>query len=373
MKHLLTLLTCIFIINAGLAQQCTNDNVTTLPGKWLTGMKGDHDHTAADVIKERAILDNIARIIRSNFTWQPVGGDITTGNAYSIRGLDYRPKPIRKIGNTYSTFIFFQHYFCVNGKIDKDDFYDQVTVSINTIPFKFERSFFVSKKDAMGYDIEKDPETDVYDFSETIPEIINGEYNFSRDKTNNNANGERHFITSYRMLLKQGQLPFVAMTKKEYYEKNKILHQKAIEAGEAEKAKLVLLAKSSGNNRDVEYKESGIKVYRDWVTKIDEQLNSKTPEELSRPAFFGEEYGAYIEKNTADNHKSYVIKPNLACYNATLPKYAPQVITIELLYQYSKASRRADNIYADENFYKELERIHIVDLLSEKLKPMLVY
>jgi hypothetical protein len=86
----------------GFAQECINENVSSIPGKWKQGMKGASDHSAADMVKEKAIMEDVMQFMHANLKWTPVGGDITFNNIYSINGQDYRPKPIVKIFSTIS-------------------------------------------------------------------------------------------------------------------------------------------------------------------------------------------------------------------------------------------------------------------------------
>lgn len=365
MKKILVIVSLVMYNLAAFSQDCTKENVTQIPGKWKPGLKGDSDHSAADMVKEKALMDDLIKMIRANFTWSPVGGVINYGNAYSIRGLDYRPLPVIKICNQYYPYITYQHYFCSNGKIFLEDYVTKLTATINDLPFKFQYTFFKSKKDKLGYDIDKDPETDKYDMIENLPKVRNGmvEYNkYFSDSNDDDLGG------SYRILTKPGLLPYVVMSKKENYEKWKINHLKSIEEAEVYKQKLVAAA---ADKRQIEMKDQEIEYYKNIIGKIEEILSSKTAEELARPAFNEEKFGNYYEASTRGDRHLYIIKPNLSYYNNTLPKSSPQVITICFSY-YCTVDRDGERHYADEAFYNEMARIKIVDLLTAKLQPLIV-
>jgi hypothetical protein len=368
MKKILIIVSLVLINLTVFSQDCTKENVSQIPGKWKPGMKGDADHSSADMVREKALMDDIIKTIRASFTWSPIGGDISYGNVYSIRGLDYRPLPVIKICNQYSPYIFYQHYFCSNGKIFFEDYVIRVEANINDLPFKFPYTIFKSKKDKLGYDIDKDPETDKYGTIQNLPKLKNGVIIYNKTNSGSNDDDDNG---SYRILTKPGLLPYVVMTKKEFYEKWKINHLKTIEEYEVVKQKYVEAAKTTGDKRDVEMQESLIEVIKNYISKIDEFLSSKTPDELAKPAFVGEQFGEYYEASTRQDSHLYIIKPNLSYYNNALPKSSPQVVTISFSYV-CNIDRDGEKHYADEAFYNELARIKIVDLLTAKLQPLIV-
>jgi hypothetical protein len=359
MKKIIILIGLVFFQLAIIAQNCTDENVSTIPGKWKPAMKGASDHSAADMAKEKVLMDDVIQTIRTNFTWQPVGGEISYGNAYSIRGLDYRPLPVIKICNQYHPFIFFQHYFCAAGKINREDYAVSVTAFVNYVPFKFPYTFFESKKDKLGYDIEKDPETNKYDFVDYLPEVKNNIIEYKKNEAN-----------IYRILTKHGQLPFMPMSKKEYYENWKIKYAKTNERNEATKLKYAQATDIPDSKQEVDLYNGQIAVVDGYISKIDAILTSKTAAELAMPAFNGEESGEYFESSTKGDAHQYVIKPNLAYYNNTLPKSSPQVIALNFSFSFS-TDKYGDKHYADEAFYNELERVKIIDVLTAKLQPLI--
>jgi hypothetical protein len=369
MKKALITISMVLFYLSGFSQECTKENVSRIPGKWKAGMPGASVHTAADNLKEKTLALDIIKTIRTNLTWSPVGGDITYGVVYGIRDDDYRPLPLIKACNRYAADIMYQHYFCSEGRINLEDFAIIVTATINDIPFQFPETFFKSRKDKLGYDTDTDPDTDKYTSIAKLPKTKDGMFEFTEPDQFGSGGGQ-DMVYRYRVLTKPGQMPYSVMSKKEYYEKSKIKHYQNIAEHEKRKIKAAESDKIAGNTRGVESEDRSIAYEQGQINKIDEQLNSRTAAELAAPAFNGEESGEYYEANTKQSTHRYIIKPNLAYYNFKLPKTSPQVITLCFRYRQS-TDKYGDITYADEVFYKELERIKILDLLTVKLQPLI--
>jgi hypothetical protein len=353
------------------AQECTDANVLSIPGKWKPGAKGASDHSPAEMGKEKAIMEEVNQFMRSKLNWQPVGGDITYNNVYSLTGLDYRPAKIKKLTNTYNSYLFFQHYFCAGGKINREDFYIIFKVIFNDLPFTFSESFFVAQKDANGYDMGEDPGTDKYAFTASLPiERKNGVIDYIKDDFDGTGKSPGT-IYRFRMLTRQSKLPYTVMSKKEYYEKWKVKYNKLIAGLESGRSKVTQLDKLSGNSSATELLNKEIDVYKGWIGKMNEILTSKTLEQLSKPAFSTEEWGNYFETNMNENKQPlfYVLKPNIEYYDEKLPRPSPQVITISFRYTMNEDKNGAQT-YVDESFYKAIENSKLIDLLTDKLKPL---
>jgi hypothetical protein len=100
-------------------------------------------------------------------------------------------------------------------------------------------------------------------------------------------------------------------------------------------------------------------------------LKTKSDKQLAQPAFEGEQEGLYFESLEASVYKAYIVKPNLAYYNSNTSKNNPQVITICQRY-ISRKDDQGKISYADEDFFRALEKMKVFDLLTEKLKPLIV-
>jgi hypothetical protein len=366
MKKILILIGFLLFRLVIVAQNCTHEYVTNLPGKWTPGMKGEVNRSAADLAKEKGLMDDIVQTVRSSFAWVPVGGEIVYGNSYGSRGLDHRPLPVIRICHQYHPYIVFQRYFCGYGKVQLDDFIVEVNASINDLPFDFSKTFFRSKTDKSGNVIQEDPETDMYEYIENLPAEKNGMIEYTKTVFGASTGGD--ITTKYRILTKPGQLPYHILSKKENYEKRKIERYKNIE--EYEDAKIKAAAQGTADKTFIELQDKKIAQEKTWIDKMDEILSSKNSEELAKPAFMGEDFGEYYEVGKANRSLNYIITPNLAYYNNQLPKSSPQVITIRYTYKCT-TDKYGDKTYADEAFYNELERIKIMDLLTAKLQPLI--
>jgi hypothetical protein len=158
------------------------------------------------------------------------------------------------------------------------------------------------------------------------------------------------------------------MSKKEFYEKWRKKYQIEIENIEAKNKEL------AGNDQlkdllklNNQLKES----YQNYIDRIDGLLKTKSAEDLAKPAFEGEQEGLYFESLESSVYKAYIVKPNLAYYNSNTSKNNPQVITI--CQEYASARDDQGKIsYADEEFFRALEKMNIFDFLTEKLKPLIV-
>jgi hypothetical protein len=91
----------------------------------------------------------------------------------------------------------------------------------------------------------------------------------------------------------------------------------------------------------------------------------------AQPAFEGEQEGEYFVSLQASVYKAYIVKLNYSCYNSKLPKSSPQDITIIQYYGMDKDDN-GNRFYSCEKFYKALNSMKIFDLLTQKLKPMIV-
>jgi hypothetical protein len=163
------------------------------------------------------------------------------------------------------------------------------------------------------------------------------------------------------------------MSKKEFYEKWKIKYQRELTNQEAEKLKLSKeLAGNPYLAQSLEAHDQYISLYKNYINKIDEILKTRSAEELSQPAFEGEEQGEYFASRQAPDYlRAFIVKPNHDYFNNKLPKSSPQIITIQQRYGMDK-DENGNKQYSDENFYKALEKMKIFDFLTEKLKPLIV-
>ncbi len=361
-----------------IAQTCTGKDLTTIAGTWKQSpqLKARNMPATELIPKEKMICDKILELIRSNFKYTPLGGDIFYDNVYNMDAYNSpRSSYLKATGYAYQTGISFLQYACNSGRLEHTPgsllF---LHVKMNDIPGQFDHSFFVSRMDKEGIALDKDPENDLYGLSHELPDGKKPYWDYTEDKMDANGNYENHLIDQYRMLYKPGKLPFISMNKKEYYEKWKKYYLLTMKYKEA----LI-----DANAADYKKMEGGGKVMEEmkkmargedmFVNKIDAILGSKSAEALARPAIAGEEQGEYFDGAVpGSDNTEYIIKPNPAYHNAKLPLNAPQVITIHLNYFKHKDTADGEWKYHADGVYKELQRMKIWELLTENLQSIIV-
>ncbi|MGZ3750297.1 MAG: hypothetical protein ACXVB0_13240 [Mucilaginibacter sp.] len=356
---------CLLIICSAIhAQDCTDDNLAVLPGKWISRSGwGAVQDSKADELREKPIADAVIENIRKNFPWTVIGGDITTGTFGS--GDDRRAIPMRKICKSYSADVYFNPYGCNAGKTFHEESISALSIHFNRLPFDFDHSFYMSGPNATDRDT--DPETDIYAILNWLPDVKDGYFDYIQDHVDGTGSNSGK-IYRYRTLVKFGKLPYSVMSKKEFYEKWKIKHSieiKSIEAKNKELAGNTLagdLLKLNNQMKDL---------YQNYVDRIDGILKTKSAEELAQPAYEGEQEGEYFESLEASVYKAYIVKPNYAYYSVKVSKNSPQLITIVHVYGMGKDDD-GNRTYLDEKFYKALEKMKIFDFLTERLKPLIV-
>lgn len=360
----------ILLCDKNYAQDCTDANVAGLPGKWKLLPGSFFNQSKADVLKEKPVADEVIESIRKYLPWSIVGGDIS----YETCGLhnDARPISISNICNLFDAEIYFEPYYCNAGKITHGSGISSLTTRFNGLLFDFGYSLYTpGPNDTQG---DKDPGIDRYAVLRWLPEVKDGYFDYIQDNVDGTGNTPGK-IYRYRTIFKPGKLPYSLMSKKEFYEKWKILHQIEITKIEADKVKFSKDTALSGSpylSQTLELFDQNIGLYKNYINKIDGFLKTRSAEELSQPAFEGEQLGEYFESRQAPGYlRSYIVKLNVAYFNNKLPKSSPQIITI--IQQYGlDIDDNGNKHYSDENFYKALEKMKIFDFLTEKLKPLIV-
>jgi len=381
MKCLTVTLYLYLVLMNATAQDCSSENVQALPGKWKPAMKGSTDHTAADMVKERALLSGIIQTLQNNFTWKLQGGDITFNDHVFSNSFSNNPMPFWKQTNASEAYIFFQHYFCSSGKVYREDYFTQLGVLVNQYPFKFSESFFIPKVDANG-NREEDPETNSYLLSSTLPNFKDGYWEFYQTLINgnkrytNSLNNIGTVSVIYRIISKPGAVPYLVMTKKEYYEGWIAKYHNTIAGYDKQ---IALFRNSTDPNLEAEDRRKNIELDESLKKSVVDKLNalaallkSKTTDELLKPAISGEEEGVFYATIQDPYTQYYVLKPNYVYYDSKAPKWKPQLFTIVFRTgdMYNGQARNTAS-EPDKNFVMELKRMGAIDLLTQYLQPML--
>lgn len=373
MNKIIFILTLFFLYQTGLAQKCTGqDDLSKLSGAWKLSAAGEMSQSAADVSKEKLVLENIQQIIRSHFKWAPLGGDIFYSMYFPAR---WTILPLTKICNVYGTELHFLDFQCIEGRLKHNETPTWFYVDVNKTPFEFKESFFVSRLSKEGSRIDDDPETDVYAFLPEIPDAKGSWYDYTADGFSGGGDMmENHSGSAFRVLHKKDALPFCAMPKKEYYQKWKIYYRQQMKQKELViEAMAADYGKTAGGVKMLEDARKMARADEIFVSRIDTMLLTKSAEALSLPAMRGEELGEFYDTAGARQcHRDFVIKPKLAYYHTNLPKSSPQLITLHFTYAYTLNAQKSERRYSEAGFVAELQRINIMNLLAEKLQPVII-
>jgi hypothetical protein len=371
-KQLFFAISLLMFCITNYAQQCDDAMLDTLHGKWKTLIPGSipSSITKSDVQKERLTMQGVTEIIRKNIPDMPISGNIGYGTFWESD--DHRPTPIIKICDSYYTYISYMQFRCYVGKLGGDnDFGDASNfyTIFNDLPFRFDNSFYAHGPKGTDHDI--DPLTDVYAILRSLPVVKDDYFDYIKADGSGNSTGN---VSRYRTITKPGRLPYTVVNKKEYYEKWYHKYDVQIEDMEAQNEKFRKeLAGSDQLEGMLKGNNQFIGIYQNYIDRINNILKTKSAEAIAQPAYEGEDLGQYFESRQADGClRSFVVKPNFAYYNYTLKNTtAPQLITLDYKY-YQDADAFGNKRYNCPKFYKSLQNMNIFDLLTEKLRLLIV-
>ena len=367
MKNIIFVGFLLLICFTNYGQLCNGVKLDTMHGKWIYINNDPTTHESKqEILKEKQYMDGVNELAKKNINWVPVGGDI--GYEVVWVGEGRRPKQLTKITNSFYSNFEFKQFDCEMGKIIHAYGVAVLFKTIfNDLPFEFDHSFYTPGSNANDLDV--DPGTDLYAILHWLPEVKDGYFDYIQDDIDGTGNNADGFVNRYRTIVKKGKLPYLLMSKKEFYEKWKIKLKIEVEVMEAKNNELA----ASPQFKDILKLNNQLKaISQNYINKINEILKNKTDKELSKPAFEGEQEGEYFESIEASVYKAYIVKPNYAYYNYNLNnKSSPQVITYCLRYRTGK-NQQGIREYADPLFYNALEKMKIFDLITEKLSPLIV-
>jgi hypothetical protein len=367
-----TILTgCLLILAfTNYAQICNGVNLDTMHGTWKI-IPGGVVQTGSkqDLIRAKLNMESANAIIRKNWKWVPVGGDIFYGSFLVDR--DAYPDSVIKIWQQYTTTIDFRQFKCTyDHKIGHESVATIFSVRFNDLAFKFDLSFYTPGPNAKETGM--DPGTDVYAALHWLPEVKDGYFDYLDDRVDGTGNNAEGYVYKYRTIIKSGKLPYLLMSKKEYYEKWKKKYQIEIEVLEAQKIWVKKQMPGDGSKDILKVADERIAQTQGFRDLVDEILKNKSAEQLAQPAYGGEEYGEYYESLEASKFKSFIVKPNIDYYNRKFTdKSSPQTITLYMRYAVGK-DEQGNKVYWDKDFYNALQEIKLFDLLAEKLRPFIV-
>jgi hypothetical protein len=378
-KKIAIILVIIVIHQKAPSQDCAGKDLSKMTGSWKQNpLVNPKDPRRPDLLaKEKVICNNILDLIRSNFKAEPIGGDLFYSHpdgCLSATAATTQEYPISANLKTapflYGPSFDMLRFDCDHGKLGHIPaalLYMYITINQIPVPFRFSESFFVSRMDVNGNNIEKDPQTDRYGFAPVLPEQNQTYLDYTNDQIDGNGNYENHVVDRYRMIFKTGLFPFLPMTKKEYYQKWKKKYLQTMKAkDEVIDAKAGEVKNISGGDKILQQLRQEAHYSETKVQKIDAILNAKLEQQLAMTAIAGEEQGEYYEQIAPNtDHAVYIIKANPAYHNPALPLYAPQLISIHYHYYFGKQNQIDDYRYDAQSVYRELERMNVFDLLTK--------
>jgi hypothetical protein len=292
MKSLI-LFVIIFFSFHSLAQDCTKELLAQKPGTWKVGMKGSiAGVTATDLVKEKAVLADIHKMVSSNYS--PTGCQLLYATAfgkYPLIGQTY-------IADPYSYSMYILRYLCDRNSEDKSKYYVDIstptTVNIvaNSIPFL--SILYAANLPADHFR--------GYLLLEERPVKKDGYYLLSKEKVD-----PKKEIVEYRCLITYNDtLPFTYLTRKEYL----LIQKKRLE-------------------KSVKESPGSEKYAQKYFDRINEFL-SRSEDELSKDAICmwndEERFEGFVEEGKSGSF--IAVKPNLSYFKKNLPKSSPQFFTV---------------------------------------------
>lgn len=293
-----TFLLVVFILTAffSSAQDCSQEPLAHKPGTWKAGPQGSiHNVAAADLVKEKAVIANIHKMISSNFN--PLGCQVSYSNVFSkypSAGQVFKADPYY-----YSMYIL--RFICDQNSTDKTKYYVDIstptTVNIAANQIDCLNTLYAANlpdDDFRGYLKLKQR-----------PQKKDGVW-FLGEEVVGDAGTANEITESTWLITYNDTLPFSYVNRKEYLLIERKRLEKSIKDSPGEK----------------EY-------FQKYLDNISEYL-TKPENELSLPAVCmwndEERFTGFVQEGT---HGSFIaVKPNVSYYRKNLPKSSPQFFTV---------------------------------------------
>lgn len=317
MCKLASLFLMLFVAEYGYSQPCVQEELFKLPGEWKQGMKGSVNNvSSANLVKEKEVVQSILSMFMEGF--KPMGCEVTYSGVYGYNVYSGKSW----ISDPYALSAFFLRYLCDPN--NKEKYY--VDISTPTNLQVSVNKFTPLNKDIFAAELPDDHEEGYIRISR-LPEYKNGYY-FMESSVDYDKNITKYFW----MIGYSGKLPYKHLTQKEYLSKTLSDYKKKVkEINEKESAR-----KSRGDEftpEDNEFYERQKNYYGNPMILIEEMLNKKSAAELESPAVILhpgdlQPFAGLVEMGTPN--ADILIVPNPDYYNRKLPKYAPQLFSINL-------------------------------------------
>ncbi len=340
-KCFLNLLSFILFVHAAIAQtapslNCSNDILLQQQGVWKDSRYTGKGIAAADIQKQKKVLDQITKMIKT--AYHPVAVEANAHIALNPPYNNYRPV------NYYDFSIIPLEYYCEGNQIKKvheTSSYFQIFIN------QFGKEIYDT---AQGDRLLQEGFNVIYD----MPIAKDGYFYFKEKEVTLPFDGKGK--TSEWLITYDGQLPFSFVTKKEFLEKRKkalyvqeeqaangfrdVLKGLDIEKGFKEKeyvnnpAQLQRYMKMEYENIKIRYNkllQENKSRFKPAFDKIDKQL-AMSPLELNQFAIVKDDpydHLSYLFVDSNDPFRKILIKPN-PTYFKKLPRSSPQFIWISV-------------------------------------------
>jgi hypothetical protein len=300
----------LFILTTLSAQNCTQETLAKMPGKWTEGMKGSTGSTsAADLAREKTIIGNIHKALQQ--AYKPMGLDA------DYNGIYYNTQDPYRWGNTYGYALRLMPYICSNNGIGKaHETSTSLTISANNMAFGPEiyEPFIDSSPWDMGFrSIAKMP-------------VKKGNYYFYIEETGLGfgiRGTQANWLVTY-----DNKLPFQWVSRKEFLEKRK----QKLTQGRAEEMTRVKENYKTDEKIQKEKLAIALKGYDIALAKVETDLKMSASE-LSQQAIVKQDPNtvmSHLFTAADDPFAKILIKSNPDYFDKKLPRTSPQFFSIAL-------------------------------------------
>lgn len=275
------------------AQNCSQELLAEKPGTWKAGIQGSTTNVgAADLVKEKAVLANIHKMISSGYT--PKGCQVSYSNAFSGASLTSGKN---WVADNFAYNMYILRFICDQKNADKSKYFVDIstptTVAVTANAIWLLNNLFAADlpdDDLRGYlKLKENPQ--LKDGFWYIGEEVVG------DAWMENKTIEYRWLITY-----ENKLPFSYISRKDYL----LIQKKRLEK----------TMKDDASSSDY---------YNQFMKNINDAL-SKSEEDVSKPAICRwndeERFTGFVDEGTKGSF--IAVKPDLSYYNKKLPKSVPQ-------------------------------------------------
>lgn len=319
------------------AQGCTEKEVITMPGKWKQGAGGSITGNAADIARERKLVDAIHQMIQANY--KPMGIQANYNGVYA------GPVNDRFRMNNFGYSLYALHYYCKNNKLEiNDETSSSLSIKANYFDSEIFDTATGDRALAEGFHV-------MY----KMPVLKQGYWYFedADEPLGFGITGKRRmWLVTY-----EGKLPFAFVSRKEFLEKRKLSLTNQMEMDASHSREVLKNMEIEKKYRQEELKNDPAKYekylkldylpsreryekllaetakrYENAFKKITEGLQANK-DDLNNPAIVKQDPqdgNNYLFTEATDPFCRILIKPNPSYFNKKLPPSSPQFFWVYL-------------------------------------------